>query len=228
MSARIHILHMACYSSSLLRIVSVGLKQAIRDHDFFTEPFRSLLPDINKAKLQELGGLQREITVDQAANGAKAACLIFHHAGLEAALEKVAKAAREDHSRWHDILAAKHLTVQELLSSDHTEVLQQKIDDKLACFEREPLLSKTTVLFRVYQPTATALVGYGFSRSRLERIDQLRHQCAHGGCDVADFSQFEDDIDYLTRTGEYFIQAAADALGIKMVDPLAGFPHLAT
>ena len=221
MSARIHLLHMACYSSTLLSIVGVGLRQAMTDQAFFSEPFRRLRPDMDTAKLHELGGLQREITVDQAAKGAKAACLIFHHAGLEAALEKVARAAREVHSRWHDLLANKQLSVQDLLSVDHSVVLQQKIDDRLTQFERDTLLSKTTTLFRVYQPTATALDGYGFSQPRLERIDKLRHQCAHGGCDVADFSQFEDDIDYLTRTGEYFIRGAADALGITLFEPLS-------
>jgi len=210
---------MACYSSTLLGIVGHGLKHALQDDEYFTRGFRQLKADIDPSSLQYIGGLQREITIEHASKGAKAACLIFHHAGLEAALEKVAAASVIEPDRWHKIIGDKKLTIQDLVNKAPSEVIRSKIDERLIQFERDPLISKTQTLFRIYHPSATILSGYGFSEERLTRIDRLRHQCAHGGCDVADFSSFEDDIDYLTRTGEYFINSAANALGIILHEP---------
>lgn len=218
-AAHVNLLHMSIYSSTLMSIVNLGLHHALLDNSFFTEPLRQIAPHLDAESLAEMSQITRELTSDQAMKGAQAACLIFVHAGCEAALTNAAKVSLAEPSMWHDILARKQLTVADLVGTSPDQIVHQKIEEHLIEFDRDSIIRKTRTLFRLYQPNASALPGYVFSEERLQRIDALRHCCAHGGADVADFSTFDDDLEYLRQTGEYFIRVAAAAFKIALHEP---------
>ena len=218
-AAHLNLLNMSIYSSTLLSVVNFGLHHASRDNTFFTDPLRRIAPHLDDASLAEMSKLTRELTTEQAIQGAQAACLIFIHAGCESALTNVAKVAATEPTRWHEIITKKQLTVGDLIGTASEEIIRQKIDEHIVEFDRDSLIRKTRTLFRLYQPCTSALPGYIFSEERLQRIDALRHRCAHGGCGVADFSTFDDDLEYLRQTGEYFVRLAAVAFKIDLHEP---------
>ena len=49
------------------------------------------------------------------------------------------------------------------------------------------------------KPDSGRFKNYVYDQENLTRIDKLRHECAHGKVDVADFSSIYKDIDYLIQ-----------------------------
>lgn len=216
LAAQIQLSHMLIYSYNLLSIVSFGLHHALRDHNYFTEPLKEIAPHLAGAQLENVARMSREMTMDESIKGARAACLIFLHAGCESALSSVAKATALEPHRWNELINKKQVSIGDLIATDVETVLKNKIQEQLIEFDRDNLIRKTRTLFRLLQPPRNSSDGYTFSEERLTRIDLLRHKCAHGGCDIADFSTFEDDVEYLRQTAEFFVNSAAEVFKVAL------------
>jgi len=114
------------------------------------------------------------------------------------------------------MIEKRQIAIADVIASRPDEIIRKAIDAHVTDFSRDSLVRKTRTLCRLIRPTSMCSKKYTFSEDRLERIDSIRHKCAHGGFDVADFSTFQEDLEYLENTAHFFIEAAAVALGIDI------------
>lgn len=210
LTAKVKLLHMAGYAHTMIRTMSYGLLKALEDDDFFTQPIKDSFPSASDDQLSEIIKMKRSRDLDQALNGAKAASLIFIHTGLESCLEVIARfGADQKPNEWAHLFSNKKITIKEVIDNSPSELLKIYACKYLDTFSREPLPEKTKILLSVLRPDSGQYNGYKYNQENLIRIDSLRHECAHGGIDLADFSNIYNDIDYLKSTGEFFLHLMA-------------------
>jgi len=210
LTAKVKLLHMAGYAHTMIRTMSYGLLKAIKDNDFFEQPVRDLFPSATDDQLSEIIKLKRDRDLDQALNGAKAASLIFVHTGLESCIETIARFGVEQNPYdWVHLFGNKKITINEVIDNDSSELMKNYASKYLKAFSRETLPEKAKILLSVLKPESGQYRSYRYNYETLDRIDRLRHQCAHGEIDLADFSNIYSDIDYLKSTGEYFLHLMA-------------------
>lgn len=217
LTAKVKLLHMAGYAHTMIRTMSYGLLKALEDEDFFAQPVKDSFPSAGDDQLSEIIRLKRSRDLDQALNGAKAASLIFIHTGLESCLEVIAKfGAEQNPNEWAHLFANKKITIKEFVDNSPSELLKIYACKYLNSFSREPLPEKAKILLSVLRPDSGQYEGYKYNQETLVRIDCLRHKCAHGEIDLADFSDIYYDIDYLKSTGKYFLHLMASKHNITL------------
>jgi len=214
--AKIRILHMSAFSGTLLSLAYLGLHSALTNPTYFTSIVTGLNPTVEGDHLNEVAEIVRDLHSDQGKKGVQAAVIVFMHAGMESALTDTVEAFFEARPhKFYKFITDKKITISELLNLGKDEIIKTKIKEFLSDLERRPVLKKTSTLFTLLENSYSS-EKYSFDGERLARIDSLRHQCAHGGADVADFSNFDDDLAYLRETADFFIDAASAALDIKL------------
>lgn len=210
LTAKIKLLHMAGYAHTMVRTMSYGLLKAIEDEDFFKTPIKDLLPQASDEQLEEIVKIKRNIDLDAALNGAKAAALIFVHTGLEGCLEVIAKFdAQQNPNEWLHLFENQKVTIRDVVDHARSELLGNCVEKYLEKFGREPLPEKLKILLSILKPDSGRYKDYVYDQGNLIRIDKLRHECAHGKVDIAEFSSIYEDIDYLKNTGEFFLNLMA-------------------
>jgi len=210
LTAKVKLLHMAGYAHTMIRTMSYGLLKALEDEDFFKQPIKDLFPSASDDQLSEIIRLKRDRDLDEALNGAKAASLIFIHTGLESCLEVIARfGAEQNPNEWAHLFGNKKISIKEVVENSPSELLKIYAEKYLDTFSREPLPEKVKILLSVLKPNSGQYNDYKYDQEKLIRIDSLRHECAHGGIDLADFSSIYYDIDYLKDTGEFFLHLMA-------------------
>jgi hypothetical protein len=214
--ARVHLLHMAGYANTLISMVSYGLLHAQDDDEFFREAVQRTFSDLQGGSLDEVTSLTKEIKLDETLKGAKGACLIFMHAGVEACLVDLARIViKLDEKAWYPLIENKKFSVGELHDKSLATLLASEVNGYLGEMERQSLVEKTRTLFRVLRPTPSPRKSFTFDEARVKRIEDLRNHCAHGSVDVTDFSTFYEDLEYLRQVGEYFIEIVANKFSLK-------------
>lgn len=211
--AHIRLLHMTVYSRGTLSMIFYGVSKAKTDDSFFEESIRSLFPSLDDASVSEIAAMKKEMDLELAIKGGQAGSLVFMHAGIEWCLVAVAKAIAEvSPNAFLPLLKSKQVSLQEALSQNLDELLTERIDAFLHLMDRQSLVERTRTIFRLINDSD--LPRGIFDEARVDRIERLRNDCAHGRVDVADFSTINDDLDYLRQIGEFFIDTVAAKFGI--------------
>ncbi len=201
---------MAGYAHTMIRSMSYGLLKAMEDEDFFRSPVKDMLPQASEEQIEEIVKIKRNIDLDEALNGAKAAALIFVHTGLESCLEVIAQFdAQQNPNEWLFLVENQKVTIRDVVDRDRSKLLGSCVEKYLEKFERTTLPEKLKILLSILKPESGQYKDYVYDQENLLRIDKLRHECAHGKVDIADFSSIYEDIDYLRKTGEFFLNLMA-------------------
>lgn len=217
LKAHIRLLHMATYAETMIRMMSYGLLKASEDEEFFKETVVHWAPHLDEQKLQEVTELIRESNIDSALKGAKGAALIFIHTGLEGCLDELAELdAKANPNDWMHLFSDKKLNVKYVLQRKRDELIATLADDYIKKYKRNSLLEKLDALFSVLKPISGEMSHYRYDREIIQRIDELRHDCAHGRIDLADFAIIYEDIEYLKQTGKYFLRLMANKHGVDL------------
>src|SRR5207248_8860557 len=101
---------------------------------------------------------------------------------LDAILHKLSKiCAFAAPDRWAKEIEHKQIKLTDVRATQQTELEKRLLSQHLAHLERESLLTKCDVLFRVLRPESIlrVLKGYRYCRNRLLLIDDLRHDLVH-------------------------------------------------
>jgi hypothetical protein len=148
-----------------------------------------------------------ELTIDSAKGAADAAALIYAHAVLDAMLHKLCTvSANVDPRMWVKLIDEKPVSLRELRATALPEIEQKLLRQYLARLDRESLLTKCDLLLRAMQPPSLrgVLKGFTYSRERLLKIDQLRHDLVHKLAFHRKSKQPMAKVRYLFNTGHFF------------------------
>jgi hypothetical protein len=161
-----------------------------------------------------------KIQVDHAKAAVDAAGIIYTHAILDAVIYKLCGISMLiDSNAWIPFIQEKKVSFSHLqLNSDLRSIQQKLLETYLTQLERESLLSKCDMLFKVVKQKNTRgiMKDFKYSRKRLESIDNLRHDLVHKLKFSGKLRQANAKIDYLQNTGEFFMKLLAKHYGVSM------------
>ncbi len=208
MIAHVRLLHMVVYSSGTMSMILYGASKAREDQSYFENPIRSVFPHLDDEAISEIIELKKEPDLDTAVRGGQAGSLVLMHAGIEWCLIAVARAiATVSPGSFLPMLEKRQVTLQEALSQGHDELLNDRIESFLIQMDRQSLVERTRTIFRLINDS-TISSGI-FDEQKIERIEKLRNDCAHGRVGIADFSTIHADLEYLHEVAEFFIETVA-------------------
>lgn len=203
--------------SALQSISSMGLLHstlALQEHG--TQVAQSGTVSQEQASDLKFHELSHKILTDAARGAAGAAGIIYAHAIVDAALHKLCEiSASVDSQSWVPFIKEKRVSFQE--SKTDPSVLEQRlIAGYLAQLERESLIAKSDILFKIARPKSTRgiLRGFRYSRERLSELDQLRHDLVHKMGFCGKTRQPSAKAEYLFRAGDFFHNLLAGHYGV--------------
>jgi hypothetical protein len=141
-----------------------------------------------------------------------AAVLVFYHSLLDGLVfdccRVTALHAPED---WEQDLKNKKIQLLDAKSKSYDQLLQDKVAERLKTLERDSLLTKSDRLHARCDPPSgwsPNMEGYAYDRERVKAFNDQRIEIIHGkalGKPLTLFPVSEDNVDYVLRTGFYFL-----------------------
>jgi hypothetical protein len=162
-----------------------------------------------------------EMKITNAEMAADAATLLFAHASVDATAIDCCRAITFlDPARCKEWVGALPFNLSEIMATEPNDLLRLALDKRLGTLERESLLNKVDVIYRNCKPEAgwTRLTGYNFDRTRLVKIDDIRHDVVHTVGVGAIRRLGEGDKEFLEKTGLHLVLLTMITFGVK-VDP---------
>jgi hypothetical protein len=150
-----------------------------------------------------------------------AASLVFAHSVLDGAAfdwcRLCARAVPDDVMQY---VAKKTFTLAEIKAANFTELRDDAIRKYVSDLEKESVLKKLDALFALCHPPS-GFVGinkYRYDRTRIEELDNLRHDYVHRGALGVRLPRGDDDIWYLWKTTNFLLPLVSQRYGIR-IDP---------
>jgi hypothetical protein len=111
---------------------------------------------------------------------------------------------------WEQDLKSKQVQLLDAKSKSYDQLFQVKLDEHLKRLERESLLTKVNRLFARCNPPSgwSPMLGYTYDEERVKCFDDQRIEIIHGkalGKLLTLFEVSDDNLDYVLRTGMYFL-----------------------
>jgi hypothetical protein len=199
-----------------------ALYRELAESDEYTDMFL-----VDRKKLVKLGYFDQaaQTMIERAVKGFKvsldAASLIFAHSLLDgAAMDwcRVCSLARP--TDFIQAIGQKKVSIVDIQHTPWSDLLKQAIGDYLNTLEKESVLKKLDLLFRLCKPPTgfVGVVGYNYDRSRVAALDALRHRYVHGGYPAECLPNGDDDLLFLVQTNLYLLPLVHHGYGIR-IDP---------
>jgi hypothetical protein len=130
---------------------------------------------------------------------------------------------------WEPFLEAKKIDFVTVSTRSAEAIRDELIHAMLVQLERESLLKKVDMLFRLCNPPEgwSPVANYVFDRSRLEAIDSQRHRIIHADGLRDQLLNVEDDLTYVMKTSNYLMGLVNQKYGVR-IHPLKVFPQPAS
>jgi hypothetical protein len=203
----INLLHGAAAVASLQSVAYGGLASAAARFVQDLDQFNSLAdPPDELRNWIEIRRAMHSLQKDSAKAAVDAAALIYAHAILDAVAFKLCSISMaRDPAAWSNEVQRKQVRMADVLSSPLEKIRKQVLETYLAQLERDSLLSKCDLLFRIVKPKSTRGVKkkYRYSRERLAALDLLRHDLVHKLMFHRKFRQPQAKVNYLFNTGHF-------------------------
>jgi hypothetical protein len=173
--------------------------------------------DEDMKKLMRSG--MTELVVTNARAGIDAACLVFAQSILEdcawAYLRTCALASPAD---WDTIISEKKVSFIELSGKKPEEIREEMINEKLEQLERESLLKKVDLLFRLCPPPLgfSPINNYAYDRDRVERIDLARQAIIHRDGLGKQVPNIDLDLEFISKTANYLMALVNHKYGVQL------------
>lgn len=167
-----------------------------------------------EAAMAEKGGLwgtAQEMTVRNVADFRRvvdAACLVLAHAMIDAAAYDccriVSNVSPKALERFVD---EKQVPLKVAREGAYEELLANALQKFLGQLEKDSLLRKLDILHTVCKPDAGQVLvdGFTYDRERIEKLDSLRHDVAHGRHVKCPLPNGDADLEYLHGACAYVI-----------------------
>lgn len=158
-------------------------------------------------------------TITNARAAVDAASLVFAQSILDdCAWSYCRVCALANPDDWETLIGAKKIDFGALREKNADTIRQELIEAKLIQLERESLLTKVDLLFRLCPPPKDfAPIGnYAFDRDRLEKIDGDRHRIIHSNGFGEALTNIEEDLEFMSKTANYLMGLVNQKYGIQL------------
>jgi len=174
--------------------------------------FRKIFGDVDKPMNTELANLlQNQVTqlvLSSASAAINAASLVFAQSIVDdAAWSYLEVCAIVDPAAWEGQIDDRKVSFKDLKAKSHEDVRAELIEARLQQISRESLLTKIDLLFKLCPPPNdfAPLKNYVYDRSRLEKIDNQRHNMIHENGFGTPLPTLEEDLGYLNKTAWFLM-----------------------
>jgi hypothetical protein len=163
--------------------------------------------------------------VSNARKAMDAASLVFAQSMLDDAAwsycQVCALIAPQD---WEPFVAAKKIDFATIRGSSTDAVREELIQAALSQLERESLIKKVDMLFRLCNPPKdfAPTANYTFDRNRLEAIDSQRHRIVHEIDLRGELKSIDDDLEYVRKTSIFLMGLVHQKYRVQ-IHPLKAF-----
>jgi hypothetical protein len=122
---------------------------------------------------------------------------------------------------WAEDLSNTQVKLVEVQGKTYDQILREKLDGRFERLERESLLVKASRLFARSNPGPgwSPMANYTYEVDRVRKFDDQRHAIVHGktiGSPLTIFELSDDNLDYIQRTGLYFLGLANHKYGLRL------------
>jgi len=147
-----------------------------------------------------------------------ASSLVFAHAFLESTIEDLLRMSRLcDMNTWVSFVSAKTIPISAILDAAVEAALETKLKDFVEDLHKQSLMFKIEQLAKLLKRSITksCVKDYMYDASRLQAIDDLRHQLAHHRKKDFTVEAAEQDIRYLYRTAFHFLVLTTERYDLR-------------
>jgi hypothetical protein len=157
-------------------------------------------------------------TIHNAQAAAEAACIVFAHSMIDAAvLDYCRVAAMLDVEDWVPEVLADKITLQQARSTDLDVLLRDAVEGYMKRLGNKSLLAKIDVLQTVCKPGGAEIrKGYRFDRARIKAMDDLRIAIIHKDTFGERIPATGDDLAYLWETNLYLSELISHRYGLRL------------
>jgi hypothetical protein len=137
-----------------------------------------------------------------------AASLVFAHSILDDCAWSFCRVcALANPHDWEYLIDTRKIDFATLREKTADTIREELIGARLNQLERESLLTKVDLLFRLCPPPKAfaPIRNYSFDRDRLERIDGDRHRIIHSGGFTGNLMTIDEDLDFVSTTVLYLM-----------------------
>lgn len=161
-------------------------------------------------------------TIEDAHAAAGAACIVFAHSMLDAAVEDYCLVSiKLSLADWEGFVGQEKITLDQARHSEFDELLSDAILKHFNRLCKGSLLAKIETLQSICKPgSAEILKGYRFDGERIGRIDRLRHDIVHKEALGSPIENVSANLEYIERTNIYLSALITHRYGL-LVGPEA-------
>ena len=173
------------------------------------------------AALEPLESQVRGATLDTIHNAhaaAEAACVVFAHSMIDAAvLDYCRVAAMLNVEDWTSEVLTNKITLGQARSTDPDVLLRDAVEAYMTRLANKSLLTKIEVLQCVCKPGSVEIrKGYRFDRGRIKTMDDLRIAIIHKSAFGERVPSISDDLAYLWETNLYLSALISHRYGLRI------------
>jgi hypothetical protein len=116
------------------------------------------------------------------------------------------------------IISEKKVSYIALSESTPAAIREELIHDKLEQLERESLLKRVYLLFRLCSPPASfaPINNYAYDRDRLEKIDLARQAIIHKDGLGKPVASIDADLEFISKTANYLMALVNQKYGVQL------------
>jgi len=148
-----------------------------------------------------------------------AASVIFMHSMLDDVLASLCEvAALQSPSDWENEVEQKGFELKQIKQKTYSDLFKEALRKRLNRLKNDSVIDKCDLLHRLCKPPAhfTPIKGHAFDVTRLESIDQKRHNIVHSGTLGQQLGDVEGDLQYLRDTANYFWALINHKYGLRL------------
>ncbi|MCK4462341.1 MAG: hypothetical protein KAW46_11095 [candidate division Zixibacteria bacterium] len=164
--------------------------------------------------------------IDNALNVVDTASLIFGHSLLDGLINQYIEIIESiDQDVFVDRIKDAKVKLSSILEGDVQQIIQNRVAAHVKGLQRESVIKRCDFLHEICQPTddAKRMGEYKFDRDRLRKLDDARHNIIHEPNILGKTETLRDDLDYLTRTGMYFLKIMHYKYDLKIISGVDRF-----
>lgn len=123
---------------------------------------------------------------------------------------------------WEKYVIDRKLTLKDLKEKTYEDVLHQNVSRFVKSLEKESLIEKIDRIFEICQPPAgyVFIKGYAFDKSRLIKLDKLRHSFVHGEGLKQPIRDCKDELYFLQQTAIFLLGLLHEKFDIRLCPTL--------
>lgn len=160
-----------------------------------------------------------EQTIKETETAMNAASIVFAHSVLDgAAFDYCRVTALVAPDDWSAVLEGRKVSLAEMRGKNYEEVLKQKLTEFFPVLERESLFVKANHLFARCQPPEkwSPMNNYEYDKTRLEKLDNYRHEIIHGQGVSKKIDNPDDEVEYLMKTTLFYMGMVNLKYGLQL------------